>query len=587
MLTVSSNTVDSKNIKKEQSSTDIEDGEQIALNSIEPEPTTRWGRFRNSFKPAILDEYEHDETFNDLEKAIAATAQSPLHKSLKNRHLQMIAIGGAIGTGLFIGSGGALASGGPAALIIGWFLTGIMVYSTVQALGELAVRFPISGGFNVYSTRFIDPSWGFAMGWNYALQWLIVLPLELVAASITIGFWNDTINKAAWVAIFYSIIVFINLFGVKGYGEAEFFFSTVKVLAVIGFIILGIILDCGGGPKGGYIGGRYWSNPGAFSNGFKGVCSIFVTAAFSFSGTELVGLGACETKNPRKSLPRATKQVFWRITLFYIISLTLVGLLVPYDDSRLGASSNASASPFVLAIENAGISGLPSVINVVIIIAVLSVANSSVYGCSRTLTALAVQGMAPKQFAYVDRAGRPLVSVVVSLVFGLLCFLAASSKEGEVFDWLLSLSGLSSVFTWGSVCFCHIRFRYAMKVQGRDANAELAFMAQSGTIGSYFGVLLNTLTLVAQFYVALFPIGGEPNASDFFQSYLAFPVIFAFYAFHKIWKRNWILYVRAKDIDLDTGSAEHDLDLLIQEIQEEKDFIASKPIWYRAYRFWC
>jgi len=570
-------------------STDPEVGDSYSITHNEPvQPTSKWQNFKDSFKPMEDDEIDNADHLTDLEKAIAKTAKSPLHKSLKNRHLQMIAIGGAIGTGLFIGSGGALAVGGPAALLIGWILVGTMIYATVQALGELAVTFPISGAFNVYSTRFIDPSWGFAMGWNYALQWLVVLPLELVAASITIKFWNSSINTVAWVAIFYVCIVAINFFGVKGYGEAEFIFSTIKVLAVIGFIFLGVILNCGGGPQGGYIGGKYWQNPGAFAAGFKGVCSVFVTAAFSFAGTELVALAASESANPRKSLPRATKQVFWRITLFYIISLTLIGLLVPYTDKRLGQGSyNASASPFVIAIKNAGISGLPSVINVVIMIAVLSVGNSSVFGCSRTITSLSAQGFAPAFFTYVDRKGRPLYSILLSLIVGLLCFVAASPKESDVFNWLLALSGLSSVFTWGSACLAHIRFRHALKYQGRDPHTELAFTSQCGVIGSWYGLSLNILILIAQFWVAAWPLGEKPNASTFFQSYLAMPVVLAFYIFHKIWRKNWCLYVKLADMDLDTGRAEHDLELLKVEIAEEKAFVASKPFYYRAYRFWC
>ena len=209
------------------------------------------------------------------------------------------------------------------------------------------------------------------------MQWLVVLPLEIVAAAITIEYWtNGSINNNAWVTIFLTLIIGINMFGVKGYGEAEFVFAIVKVVAVVGFIILGIIIDIGGGPGGSYIGGRYWHNPGAFHNGFKGFCSVFVTAAFAFAGTELVGLAAAETANPRKSLPTAIKQVFWRITLFYIVSLTLVGLLVPYTNNRLlnGTSgSDARASPFVIAIQSAGLTGLPSVFNVVIMITVLSV----------------------------------------------------------------------------------------------------------------------------------------------------------------------------------------------------------------------
>jgi len=165
------------------------------------------------------------------------------------------------------------------------------------------------------------------MGWNYALQWLVVLPLEIVAATFTIEYWNgDKVNNNAWVAVFLVLIVVINLFGIKGYGEAEFVFAIIKITAVIGFIILGIIINIGGGPDGGYIGGMYWRDPGPFNNGFKGLCSVFVNAAFAFSGTELVGLAAAETANPRKSLPTAVKQVFWRISLFYIVSLTIVGL---------------------------------------------------------------------------------------------------------------------------------------------------------------------------------------------------------------------------------------------------------------------
>ncbi len=272
----------------------------------------------------------------DLESAAQATALSPLLRKLKGRHLQMIAIGGSIGTGLFVGSGKALAHGGPASVVLAFGLIGIMMYCTVQALGEMAVIFPVAGSFASYSTRFIDPAWGFAMGWNYAIQWLVVLPLEIVAASITVDYWvQDRHLNAAWVVMFWCLIVSINFFGVKGYGEAEFVFSIVKVTAILGYIILGTIMNIGGGPGGSYIGFKLWHNPGAFNNGFKGLCSTFVTAAFAFAGTELVGLAAAETENPRKALPTAIKQVFWRIALFYIISLLLVGTLVAYDDPRL------------------------------------------------------------------------------------------------------------------------------------------------------------------------------------------------------------------------------------------------------------
>ncbi|QEU58531.1 hypothetical protein KDRO_A05500 [Kluyveromyces lactis] len=573
--------------------TQLESGEfheqnsYISQSDASPVEGTRWQRFKDSFKRA--DTQDLDPNLTDAEKMAILTANAPLKRTLKSRHLQMIAIGGAIGTGLFVGSGKALATAGPAGILIGWALTGTMIYCMVMAMGELAVTFPIAGGFTTYASRFVDESFGFAFNTIYMLQWLVVLPLEIVAASITVNYWGTPDKyRDGFVALFYVVIVAINFFGVKGYGEAEFIFSFIKVITVIGYIILGVILVCGGGPQGGYIGGKLWHNPGAFANGFKGVCSVFVTAAFSFAGSELVGLAAAETANPRKSLPSAAKQVFWRITLFYILALLMVGLLVPYTSDRLiGQSSvDAAASPFVISIQNAGIKGLPSVINVVILIAVLSVGNSAVFACSRSMAALANQGSLPKIFGYIDRTGRPLVGIIVTCVFGLLSFIAASPKEGEVFDWLLALSGLSSLFTWGGIMLCHIRVRRALAAQNRTT-AELSFTAPTGVWGSVYGFVLIILILMAQFWIALFPIGDKPSASAFFEAYLSFPILIAFYIGHKIWKRNWKLFIRAKNIDIDTGRRETDIEALKQEIAEEKAFIASKPFYYRMYKFWC
>lgn len=545
----------------------------------------------------------------DVEGAAEATATSPLARKLKGRHLQMIAIGGSIGifpreaggksltdrwtgTGLFVGSGKALQQGGPASLLIAFSLVGGMLFCTVQALGEMAVILPVAGSFSAYSTRFLDPAWGFAMGWNYAMQWLIVLPLEIVAAAITIKYWNSPVSSAAWVAIFLVMIIGINLVGVKGYGEAEFVFSIIKVIAVIGFIILGIILNVGGGQNGDYIGGRYWANPGAFNNGFQGLCSVFVIAAFAFAGTELVGLAAAETANPRKSLPTAVKQVFWRICLFYIVSLTLVGLLVPYSDPRLigQSTSDAKASPFVIAIRNAGITGLDSVMNVVIMVSVLSVGNSAVYGSSRTLAALAEQGQAPRWLGYIDRQGRPLKAIGIAAAFGFLAFLAASNKQDDAFVWMQALSGLSSIFTWGSICLAHIRFRKAWRIQGRSLD-ELAFRSQAGVIGSWIGFLFNVLVICAQFWIGFFPVQPQHGAPikgtsalvrNFFQAYLAAPVVLLCYIGYKVVYRT--PFMRCQSMDLRTGVRELNLPQLLLDESNER---ASWPKWKKAYKFLC
>ncbi|KUJ22364.1 general amino-acid permease-like protein GAP1 [Mollisia scopiformis] len=531
----------------------------------------------------------HGRTF-DPSLAAMATANTKMARRLKGRHLQMIAIGGSIGTGLFIGSGKALETGGPASLFISFSLMGVMLYCMVHALGEMAVLLPVAGSFSTYSTRFLDPSWGFAMGWNYAMQWLVVLPLEIIGASITIDFWdtNGRYNHAIFVTIFLVVIIGINLFGVKGYGEAEFFFSIVKITAIIGFIVLGVVLNCGGGPNEGYVGGKLWRNPGAFNNGFKGLCSVFVIAAFSFAGTELVGLAANEAQNPRKSLPSAIKQVFWRITLFYIVSLFIIGLNVPFTDPRLlrDGSADSTASPFVISIENAGIAILPSVFNAVILLAVLSVGNSAVFGSSRTLHALALQGQAPRCFGYVDKMGRPLVGIGVASFFGLIAYAADAGAQGTVLDWMLALSGLSSIFSWGSIALAHIRFRRAWTLQGHKLS-ELAFTSQPGILGSWFAFLFNCLILVTQFWVGAWPVGFEElgpkgQVNKFFKAFLAAPVVIAFYVCHKIYAKTSI--VRCIDMDLRTGIRDLNLPELIAQEQHER---ATWPKWKKVYKVCC
>ena len=267
------------------------------------------------------------------------------------------------------------------------------------------------------------------------------------------------------------------------------------------------MVDCGGvsSDSRGYIGARYWHDPGAFLNGFKGFCSVFVTAAFAFGGTELVGLAAAEAADPRKTLPKATKQVFWRITFFYVISLFIVGLIVPSNSSDLlnASSSDTKDSPFVLAIRLAGVKGLPSVFNAVITISVLSVANSCTFASTRTMQALSAHGMAPKFLEYIDKKGRPVWCILIQIAFGFLAFIGEANSESTVFSWLLSLSGLSYFFVWMSICLSHIRFRRGWALAGHSLN-ELPYQASFGVVGSYIGFGLNAIALIATFYVSLF-----------------------------------------------------------------------------------
>ncbi|KAI0481162.1 amino acid permease [Xylariaceae sp. FL0804] len=500
-----------------------------------------------------------------------------LHTDLRSRHMQMIAIGGAIGAGLFIKSGEVLLDGGPASLIIGYIVVGAMLLCTMQALGELAVMYPVNGAFFTYVVRFVDPSWGFAIGWDYAIGWLCTLPFELIAAADTIKYWNSDINGAVWVTVFLVVLVGIQVFGVRGYGEVEFVLSMIKICACTGFIILGIIINCGGVGDQGYLGAKYWYNPGAFQNGFNGFCGVFVAAAFAFGGTELVGLAAAESANPRRAIPLASKQVFFRIAFFYIINLFILGLILSSTDSRLAKASSSQTrySPFVLAIKDAGIPVLPSIFNAVITISVISVANSCTFGSTRTLQAMAERGMAPTFLSYVDSAGRPLWCIVLQVIFGLLGYVISAKYGGAAFNWLLALGGLSYFFVWGSSCLAHIRFRLAWKAQGRDLR-HIPYRAPMGIWGSAFAIFLVIICLMATFYNALYPTpNSTPDPKAFFESYFAAPLVLALYLFWKVVRRDWRFYIPLREVDLDSNCRA----LADDELEEEMDLNMTWKNW--------
>ncbi|KAF3936019.1 hypothetical protein ABW19_dt0203330 [Dactylella cylindrospora] len=514
----------------------------------------------------------------DPAKAALNTANAPLSKKLGSRHLQVIVLGCTIGAGLFVGSGSALAAGGPGAVMVCYSFVAVLTWCTMQALAELAVVYPIAGSFAAYSIRFIDPAWGFAQNYTYALSWAVTFPLELVVAVTVLDYWNidQVAPRVVWVTVFFVTIAFFNLFGIRVYAEIENIFTTIKVFAIISFIILGIVIDAAGGPNGSYLGAKTWRKPpGPFLNGISGIVSVFVNAAFSFGGFELLGLAAAETANPRRSIPAATKQTYASLTSFYLISLLIVSFLVPFDEPRL-SGAGSSASPFVIAIQNSGIMWLPDIFNGVVLLSVLSVGNTCVYASSRVIAAISDQGQGPAAFRFIDKEGRPMRATILSLSFGFIAYVSALGyqTEDEVFNWLLSICGLGSFFTWGSICLCHIRFRAAWKAQGNSLD-QLAYRSQGGLFGSYLGLSLNIIVFIAVLWTALFTKDSwKPDIKNFMMTYLTVPMLLVEYFGYKFFFKTKILKV--DKIDLITGCIGLEDEGWIEERRERE---ADWPKW--------
>lgn len=348
-----------------------------------------------------------------------------LKRSLKARHLNMIAIGGAIGTGLFVASGASISTAGPGGALVAYALIGVMVYFLMTSLGEMATLMPVSGSFETYATRFVDPALGFALGWNYWYNWAITVACELVAGALVMKFWFPDVPGVIWSGLFLVLLFALNFTSAKMYGEAEFWFAGIKVVTIFIFLAVGVLMIFGimGGHNTGF---QNWTIEDApFSGGFATIFSIAMVAGFSFQGTELVGIAAGESENPEKNVPKAINTVFWRILIFYIGALTIIGFVLPYTDPNLlkAGTDNIAMSPFTLIFERAGLGIAAAVMNAVILTSVLSCGNSGLYASSRMLYAMAQEGKAPAFLKKVSKSGVPVNCLYFTTAISLIAFL--------------------------------------------------------------------------------------------------------------------------------------------------------------------
>ncbi|KAG0003254.1 hypothetical protein BGZ79_001293 [Entomortierella chlamydospora] len=494
----------------------------------------------------------HDDS--DLSNDVHGEVGKGLQRNLQARHLTMISLGGTIGTGLFLASGSSIATAGPGYSQVAYTLIGSMVFCFMSSLGEMATYLPIAGSINAYATRFFDPAMGFMLGWVYWFSWSVTLATELVASSLIISYWISTERCPGWVwaLVFVIVLTSLNLTSVKAYGEAEYWLSLIKVLAVVVFVIVGFLYI--GGAIGTPIPGAPKPGPGVFDmdpfhGGFMALFSIFLNAGFSFQGAELVGIAAGETKNPRKNVPRAIKQVFWRILMFYVLTILIIGMTIPYDDQDLANDDgDIKSSPFTRVFVQAGISVGADIMNAVILVAVLSAGNSGLYASSRALHTLSQEGNAPKFFGKVNSRGVPVYCVLTTALVGCLAFIVSLPQigQGEAYNWLLSLASTTGFIAWLGIAFCHIRFRMAYKAQGRNLK-DLPFVSRLYPFGPIYTIVICLVILFGQGYSAFSPF----SIKSFLSAYVTLPFVVILYLGKKFCSKTKIL--RLVDVDLDTG----------------------------------
>ncbi|GAA5873835.1 hypothetical protein JCM1840_002086 [Sporobolomyces johnsonii] len=528
---------------------------------------------------------------NPIFAGVDGMQEGTVQRKLKARHLQMIALGGSkrsiraliivvYGTGLFVGAGSALATGGTAGLFLGYTIMATIVYSMMVALGEMTTMFPVSGAFVYYSSRFVDPALGFALGWNYWYSWAITIPTEITAAALVLDYWKggQDVNVAVWITVFFVVITSFNFMGVQAFGEAEFWFSLIKIITLLGLMLLSIIITSGGIPNSdpSYypIGFRFWhETPFQQMNGIPGSLgrflsfwTVFLQASFSFLGTEIVALTAGEAENPRRNVPKAIRRVFWRIVFFYVIGVLCMSLIVSPNDPGLINNSGTAASPWVIGIEKAGIKALPSIINAVILVAAFSAGNSDLYAASRTLYGLACDGQAPAIFSRCLRNGLPIYALIATASIGLLAYMNVSTGSTRAFNDLVALSSITGLINWAVICFTFLRFYYGAKAQGLDRN-DFPYKAPLQPWASYFGFIMLCIIIFFNSYQVF--LSGMWSTETFLCAYITIPVFFILWIGYKLWYKT--TFVRKQAMDFDTGRRELDA------MEEEQQAMRKEP----------
>ena len=418
--------------------------------------------------------------------------QGGLERKMETRHLTMISLGGVIGTGLFLSSGYTIHQAGPLGASIAYAIGSLLVYFIMLSLGELSVAMPYAGSFHLYAKRFIGPGTAFTIAVLYWLNWAVALASEFTAAGLLMQRWFPHSPAWVWSAAFIAVVFLLNILSVRLYGESEFWFASIKVFAIVAFIVIGLLAMFGAIPIAGYDHAPLFENfynDGWLPNGVLPIFSTLLTVVFAFSGTEVVGVAAGETKDPSKAIPKAVHTTVLRLAIFFIGSIAVMAALIPWH------KSGVDASPFVLVFQSIGMPFAGDIMNFVVLTAVLSASNSGLYASTRMVWSMGNEGMIPRWFAKTNRRGVPMLALCAAMAGGLLALLSSVIAASTVYLVLVALSGLSAVVVWIAIAYCQIVFRRRWLESGHSTS-ELKYRTPGYPYVSWAAFILCTASFV-------------------------------------------------------------------------------------------
>ncbi|KAF8840423.1 general APC amino acid permease [Paxillus ammoniavirescens] len=496
----------------------------------------------------------------------------PRGSRLKQRHVQMqvsnyATIAGTLGTGLFLGSGEAIRGAGPIGALIAYALVSTVAFASLSAVGEMTCFAPIIGTFPRYASRWVDPALGFAVGWNYFYTNAITVPVEISGAQLLIGYWDSNPDRQ-WIYILVLCLstFLINIFGVRRFGEVEFVFGFIKLTMITVLILIGLVIDLGGAPKHDRLGFRYWKDPGPFAR--AGLVSNRDLDQF------LGFFAAVVTESPRRNVAMAIRKTFYRILIFYLGGILIAGMIIssndpdllkPFSDSTLG---NVTESPFVIAMRNASIKTMPSVVNAGLVTSAFSAANSHSFAASRVLEALAYKRQAPAIFeaTYNDT---PIAAVLFTCSFGLLSFMSLNDGAGTVFRWFVSLTTVGGFLSWATINLTYLYFYQGLKYRKIDRRTFIYWGVFQPWLSIWGLAMCIFFTLINGFWV-FWDFKTEEN--DFFANYINVPIFLCLYAYWKVTKNTSFRRVEDRDFTKDIPSIE----------ETETEYIRPHGFWERV-----